>query len=176
MILKLKRTPGVFLVGFMGSGKTTVGRLLAGALGWDFTDLDDDIEAAAGRAISDIFASEGEEVFRRLESETLTCCVRSIQAGHAAVVALGGGAFTPAGNVACIRENGVSIWLDCPLELARERVERESHRPLARDPERFEALYGQRRAAYAQADFRVETARLEPAAIVESILRLPAFL
>ena len=69
MILKLKRTPGIYLVGFMGSGKSTIGWRLADELGWRFIDLDEEIEAAQGRPISDIFDQDGEDLFRRLEHD-----------------------------------------------------------------------------------------------------------
>ena len=71
MILKLRQTPGLYLVGFMGCGKSTIGKLLADRLGWGFADIDKDIEASQQRSISDIFDSLGEEVFRRMESEAL---------------------------------------------------------------------------------------------------------
>ena len=69
MILKLKQTPGLYLIGFMASGKTTIGRLLADRLGWSFADIDEDIEASQQRSITDIFDSLGEDAFRRMESE-----------------------------------------------------------------------------------------------------------
>src|SRR6185369_15725528 len=71
MDLRLKRTPGLYLVGFMGCGKSTVGRLVADALGWRFVDVDDDIEAREGCPISDIFETRGEREFRRIESEAI---------------------------------------------------------------------------------------------------------
>ena len=93
MILKLKRTPGIYLVGFMGSGKSTVGRALADELGWHFIDLDEEIERQQGCTISSIFDSQGEPAFRKVESEALHKVVRAIQSGRPHVVALGGGAW-----------------------------------------------------------------------------------
>jgi shikimate kinase len=176
MNAKLKRTPGIYLVGFMGAGKTTIGRRLAYQLGWTFADLDDDIEAAEQRKIAAIFDAEGEEHFRRLETAALARRVERIQRGTPTVLALGGGAFTRAENREALAGRGISIWLDCPLEKVWERVSRESHRPLARDRARFEELYRARAALYALADFRVEVCGDNPVSGVEAILDLPPFL
>ena len=175
MILKLKRTPGIYLVGFMASGKTTVGKMLAEELGWGFVDIDDDIEAAAHCSIGEIFATKGEKEFRRLEHEAIAARVRSIESGTPTVVALGGGAFTLNENYELISEHGISIWLDCPLEMLKTRVAQESNRPLARDPEKFAKLYESRRPAYERADFRIEVASNDPKPILEQILALPIF-
>ena len=164
----LEKTPGIYLVGFMGSGKTTVGRLLARRLGWRFLDVDDAIEAAQGTTISAIFDTQGEAEFRRIEAEAIRAAVGEV----AAVVALGGGAFTQPANRALIAGRGVSVWLDCPLELARARVLRATHRPLARDPLRFAQLYDARRESYALADARVAIESDAPEAAVEAILAL----
>ncbi|MEK7407150.1 MAG: shikimate kinase [Acidobacteriota bacterium] len=175
MIVKLARTPGIYLVGFMGSGKTTVGRLLADRLGWAFVDLDAAIEAHQGTSIAEIFDRRGEQHFRRLETEAIRGQVHRIGLGKPAVVALGGGAFAEPVNYALLTNNGVTIWLDCPLELARQRVEENSNRPLARNPVKFEELYHVRRTSYARADFCVEAAAGDPDAVVEAILGLPIF-
>src|ERR1700681_758150 len=102
MILKLKRTPGIYLVGFMASGKTTIGRMLADELGWSFADLDEDIEAAEGRAIADIFDSDGEEDFRKIERSAIQKRVNEVGHGKPMVVALGGGAFAQESNHALL--------------------------------------------------------------------------
>lgn len=175
MDLRLKRTPGIYLVGFMGCGKTTVGRQLAESLGWRFVDVDDDIEAAEGCTISCIFESRGEQEFRRIETEAIRKRVREIRCGSPMVLALGGGAFVQQANYEMLEENGVSIWLDCPFEVLKRRVERETHRPLARDPEKFKALYEERRPYYSRADFRVEATGDDPAEAVEAVLALPIF-
>ena len=175
MILKLVRTPGIYLVGFMGSGKTTVGRMLADRLGWHFIDLDAEIEAEQGAAIACIFETKGEEAFRRLETETLRKRLRLVRGGRPVVIALGGGAFARPENVELLEDNGVTVWLDCPLETACRRVEENAERPLARDRRRFEQLYHERRAAYARADYRIETAGDDPAAAVDAICKLPIF-
>ncbi len=102
MILKLKRTPGIYLVGFMGCGKSTVGRALADELGWNFADLDKDIERRAQAAIADIFDQQGEAAFRALETALLHERVRSVQSGRPHVISLGGGAF--------LSQKRTSIW------------------------------------------------------------------
>ncbi len=158
MNLKLKRTPGIYLVGFMACGKSTVGRRLAHRMGWSFFDLDHEIEAAEMAAIAAIFDTRGEAEFRRIESEMLRRHVQSIERGRPAVLALGGGAFTVEANRALVADRGVSVWLDCPLEMIAHRLARQAHgpeRPLARDPETFAALYHARRGLYALADARV---------------------
>jgi shikimate kinase len=175
MITRLKRTPGLYLVGFMGSGKSTVGRALAGRLGWDFCDIDDRIEAAQEATISRIFAERGEPEFRRIESQAILDCVREIERGHATVVALGGGAFTLDANRTLLLQNGVTVWLDCPFEIVKRRVAQAEHRPLARDEEKFAGLYQARRAAYAQADYRIAIEDDDPAHPVEAILALSIF-
>ena len=175
MISRLKRTPGIYLVGFMGSGKSTIGRRLAQELGWTFTDLDQDIESAQDRAISAIFEQDGEEAFRRMESDALAGRVRQIRAGTPMVLALGGGAFAGQANRDLLRDNGVSIWLDCPFDALWERVSRAAHRPLARDRQRFEELYQARRSSYSLADCRIEICDDNPLVAVAAILELPLF-
>src|SRR3984885_5965473 len=93
MILMLKRTPGIFLVGFMGSGKSTVGRALADELGWGFADLDEEIEKREGMPIVRIFDTRGEAEFRRAETAALRERVRAVERGRPCVIALGGGTF-----------------------------------------------------------------------------------
>ncbi len=175
MILKLKRTPGIYVVGFMASGKTTIGRLLARRLGWDFVDLDDDVEAAAKMSISEIFEQRGEPEFRRLETEALRSRVRAIESGKPTVIALGGGTFVQPENAALIADNGVTIWLDCPFTIVKRRVERAAHRPLARDAALFAQLFEERRQHYARAEYRIPIEGENPEPVVEAVLRLPLF-
>jgi shikimate kinase len=175
MNLILKRTPGIYLVGFMGSGKTTVGRLLAERLGWKFADLDDDIEAANGMTIPAIFDTLGEGRFRELEFEALRRRVRSVCCGQATVVSLGGGAFAQPRTAGLLAGSGVSLWLDCPFERLEARVALAANRPLARDPERFRQLFDERRASYSQANYRVPIDNDDPAEAVATILALPVF-
>ncbi len=175
MILKLKRTPGIYLVGFMAAGKSTIGRVLADELGWSFADVDEDIEAAHGLSIAEIFDRHGEEEFRRLEHEALRQRVRLVENGRPMVVALGGGAFAEERNRSILIENGITIWLDCPFPLVCARLEGSSNRPLARDPNQFQQLYEDRRPHYSQAEYRIDIQTNDPAEIVTAILKLPVF-
>lgn len=175
MMLKLKRTPGIYLVGFMGCGKTTIGRLLADRLGWTFGDLDADIEARQNCSIREIFENRGEEEFRRLESEAIRTRIRAIECGKPTVLALGGGAFVQPCNFDLVQFNGVSVWLDCPLPILKQRVQADANRPLARDHTRFEELFHQRLPAYSRADFRIEVLSDDPSVAVDALLGLPPF-
>jgi shikimate kinase len=173
MNLRLKRTPGLYVVGFMASGKSTIGRHLADKLGWSFFDLDDEIERAEQTSISSIFDMRGEAEFRRIERVIIAQHVRWIERGRPAVLALGGGAFAEPANRELLLQNGLAIWLDCPLEMVKHRVSQTAHRPLARDVEKFEALYRARREYYAMADIRVTIASDDPAIAVQAITSHP---
>lgn len=175
MILKLKRTPGIYLVGFMASGKTTIGRLLADELGWSFADLDQDIEGAEAASIAQIFDTRGEAEFRSVEKEAVRRRVGEVERGKPMVIALGGGSFTDEASQALLRENGVTIWLDCSFPRVCARVEGSSHRPLARDPEKFQQLYEQRQTAYSRAEYRIEIDTDDPKTVVDAILKLGIF-
>ncbi|MBK5290975.1 MAG: shikimate kinase [Acidobacteriia bacterium] len=170
---KLVRTPGVYLVGFMGCGKTTVGQLLGDELGWTFADLDDDIEAAAGCSIAEFFAQHGEAEFRKMEHSLLQQRVRKVQYGQPTVLSLGGGAYAQPDNVCMLADNGVSIWLDCPFEIILRRIAGQIHRPLAQDLAKFEELFHSRKAAYAQAEFHVEITADDPKLALNDIMKLP---
>ncbi len=175
MILKLKRTPGIYLVGFMGCGKSVVGARLAGVLGWSFVDIDAEIESEQGVSIGEIFDTRGEKEFRRLETEAIRENVHRIQAGEPTVAALGGGAFSQQQNYELIENNGVTIWLDCPLPLVRRRLGTCTNRPLAREPGKFEVLYYTRRESYARADYRIDITGDDPGVAVDQVLKLPLF-
>src|SRR5260370_1273966 len=108
----------IFLVGFMGAGKTTVGRALAEHLEFDFFDLDELIEACAGKSVQAIFAELGEAEFRGLEHEAIRACKDRSRA----VIALGGGAYVSEQNRALLRTIGRAVWLDCPLEICLRRI------------------------------------------------------
>ena len=175
MITKLKRSPGIYIVGFMGAGKTTIARLLAERLGWSFVDLDDDIEAREKVTIPELFETRGEPEFRRIETEALRARVRAIERGQPIIVALGGGAFSQKINFDLVQENGITVWLDCPFDVVKRRVALATHRPLARDPDHFGRLYEERRDHYGRAHFRIPIESDDPAVAVEAILQLPIF-
>src|SRR6266853_1479532 len=175
MILKLKQTPGIYLVGFMGCGKSTVGFALADELGWSFFDLDREIEKAAGESIAEIFEKRGEAAFRACETAALKVRVQSVRTGRPQVIALGGGAFTIQENFELAANHGITVWLDTPLEIIERRISEETHRPLAREAGRLRALYEDRRPAYERADYRIETFDHEAGYVVSRILALPLF-
>jgi shikimate kinase len=178
MNLRLKGTPGIYLVGFMASGKSTIGRHLARRMGWNFFDTDTEIEAAENTTIAELFDSRGEPEFRRIESAILRQHVHWIERGRPAVLALGGGAFADQANRELLSENGVSVWLDCPFEVVQRRVAAQhggALRPLARDPVKFQALYAARRTSYQHADLRVAIDSDDPDSAVAAILADPFF-
>lgn len=175
MTLKLKRTPGLYLVGFMGSGKSTIGRSLSEELGWCFFDIDQEIEEEQHCTIAQIFSERGEAAFRELESEALRRRVMHIEAGNPCVVALGGGAFVQQRNWEMIENNGVTVWLDCSLDVIHTRLGDISTRPLASDPAALARLFEARRPLYARADFHVKADCEDPAEVMRQILRLPIF-
>lgn len=155
MNLKLKRTPGIYVVGFMASGKSTIGRMYAEEIGWRFADLDEEIETAQNATIPELFARYGEDEFRRLETEAIRKHVQAIRRGSPTVVALGGGAFAREENINLLAEHGITVWVDTPFEIVKARVAQCTHRPLARDPEQFERLYHQRRPFYERAEYHL---------------------
>ena len=175
MILKLKRTPGVYVVGFMASGKTTVGKMLASHIGWPFADLDEDIEKHEHQSIPRIFETRGEAEFRRIENERIRSRVRGVECGRPLVLALGGGTYVQPENADLLANNGVTVWLDCPLRIIEDRVKDHDHRPLARDLEKLRSLYEERRAHYARADFRIDACSDDPRENLNSVLALPIF-
>lgn len=159
----------------MATGKSTVGRILASELGWPFSDLDSEIEREQQTTISQIFALHGEAAFRALETEAIRKKVRKIQAGHPYVIALGGGAFLQPDNWELVKNNGITIWLDCPLERINQRLVGDTTRPLAVSPERIAQLMEQRKPFYARANYRVEADCDDVRQITRRILDLPIF-
>jgi len=160
--------PLIFLVGFMGAGKTTVGQSLADLLGWCFIDLDRVIEAGEGQTIREIFATRGEPEFRRIEREAIAACGEMSET----VISLGGGAYIAEANRALMRELGVTVWLDCPLDICLSRISGDAARPLLRNREEMNELFERRRPAYATADLLVETGDRPPEEIATAIIAL----
>lgn len=160
----------------MGSGKTTVGILLARQLAWRFEDLDARIEQAAGLNISTIFERRGEAAFREIEREQFEKALgRSAESGEPVVLALGGGTYAQPGIVERLRTFGaVVIWLDCPMNLLLARCATMNNRPLFRDEASFRSLLTERLPFYEQADYRV-AGDDDPAVVVARILAFPPF-
>jgi shikimate kinase len=162
----------ICLAGFMGSGKTTVGTLLARQLAWRFVDLDDRIEESAGLRIPEIFERFGEPAFRQIEADQLRAALgRAVELKESLVLALGGGTYAQPGALEFLRAGGVPvIWLDSPVETLLARCMTMTGRPLFRDETSFRALHAQRLPSYQQADHRVDSSG-EPAEVVAEILR-----
>lgn len=160
------------LAGFMGSGKTTVGTLLARQLAWRFVDLDDRIEEAAGLTIPQIFERLGEASFRQMEADQLRAALgRASELREGTVLALGGGTYAQAGCPEFLRAAGVPVlWLDPPIEVLLARCMTMTGRPLFRDEASFRSLYAQRLASYELADHRVDSSG-KPKQVVAEILR-----
>jgi shikimate kinase len=164
------------LVGFMGSGKTTVGRLLAAQLAWHFLDLDQQIEEYAGLPVSEIFSRSGEPAFRDLEHDCLLRALGWAAEGNLPLVfALGGGTFVQPRNVTALRDaGGTMLWLDCPVDELLQRCVMMADRPLFRDEASFRKLYEDRLPFYQQADHRIECGP-DSRDAVERILKLRIF-
>ena len=166
---KPSRAVGLALVGYMGAGKTTVGRALAERIGWRFDDLDSLIEQHEGRRVDEIFARQGELAFRQLEGSLLRDCLR--QPGPA-VVALGGGAFLQTEVQKLLAEAQIpAVFLDAPVEeLFRRCLEPGAVRPLRGDPEQFREGYERRRPTYLKAGLCVQTGGKAVGEIVQEII------
>ena len=157
MSARRDRDAPIFLVGFMGVGKTTVGRALAARSGWDFEDTDALVERREGCAVEAIFRASGEGRFREAEWEAL----RSLGGRTRVVVATGGGLFLGVAQRAFVRVHGVSCWLDAPLAVVAARVGVSASRPLwpVNDPLLRRAFFERRRATYALADLRIDASQ-----------------
>jgi shikimate kinase len=156
----------IYLVGFMAAGKTTLARALARRLDWAAVDIDELIEKREHMTVADIFSRHGEPHFRALERAVL---VEQLQPRHV-VVATGGGTFVDPVNRAAINADGVSIWLDVPLDRVIARLPADGRRPLAADRSEFEHLYHRRCAAYEQAHRRLDAGRASVDALVEQVV------
>jgi shikimate kinase len=159
------KAPIVYLVGFMGTGKSAVGARLAELLGWNFIDLDHVIEKRTGTTISQIFSLQGEARFRALEREELW---RASEQKHT-VVAVGGGAFCSSENQEIITATGISVWLDTPMDLIFARCCGDGdERPLFATMREMAGLMEVRRPFYEKAQLRVEVGGMG----VEDLARL----
>ena len=159
----------LYLIGMMGTGKTTVGQRLAKELGYRFFDTDVLIERVAQKSINELFAEDGEAFFRDLESQVLgevSACTRS-------VIATGGGAVSRPVNWSYLR-HGLIIWLDAPISLLVERLAEDNTRPLLKIDDlslKLETLLAERKSLYQEADLQIAIAKNEnPEQIVSKIL------
>jgi shikimate kinase len=159
------RADKIYLVGFMAAGKTTVARALAKRLDWRDVDIDELIEKRERLTVSEIFARHGEAYFRAVEHAVL---LEQLTPRHS-VVATGGGTFADPQNRALINADGVSVWLDVPLERLIARVPSDGRRPLAADRGGFERLYHLRRAHYEHAHVRLDAGRSGVDGLVEQL-------
>jgi shikimate kinase len=160
----------IVLVGMPGSGKTSIGRRLAQYLGVEFVDADQEIEAAAGMSIPDIFSQHGEPYFRAGEARVIA---RLLDKGPQ-VIATGGGAFANPDTRALVRTRALSIWLKADVDLLLRRVKRKNDRPLLRvaDPEAvLKRLLAEREAVYAEADITVTSLDVPHEAVVEALVK-----
>jgi shikimate kinase len=160
----------LYLVGFMGAGKTSVARALGRRIGWRVEDIDHRIEAREHLRVAEIFARRGEPYFRSLERAVL----QELLSHRHSIVATGGGTFADPDNRAVMLADGAVVWLDVPLEKVIERVPADGRRPLAADRVQMEQLYTRRRASYSEAHVRIDASRPVPE-IVERILEWVGF-
>jgi len=157
----------IYLVGFMGAGKSTVGRELSLKLRWPFIDLDVEIEKSENLSVREIFAQFGEFHFRQLERAHL----RRVSATPQAVIALGGGVYIDAENRALVDATGVAVWLEASLSSVKDRVRPDGTRPLLADAEQARQLYAERLPSYRLARIHVLTDNRLPDAIAEEIVQ-----
>jgi shikimate kinase len=179
-IAKLARSQSncVCLVGFMGAGKSSVGRALGLRLNWIFEDLDDRIAAREGRSVPDIFRDSGESAFRRAEHAALQQVLEELRSGMARIVALGGGAFVQKENADLLQASGVpTVFLDAPVEELWQRccsqaAEAGAERPLLQNMDQFRKLYETRRGSYSRASLKVQTGNRPVEAIAAEIAKM----
>ncbi len=162
--------PIVYLVGFMGCGKTEVGPRVARALGREFEDTDCNVEAAEGRTVQRIFEDSGEPRFRMLERRVLDGLSRR----SGLVVATGGGLFLDRIARGQMKRTGATVWLDTDLATVRRRVGSQSERPVwnRHDATHLRALFERRRASYALSDLRVDASAGAPDELADRITEL----
>jgi len=155
----------IVLVGFMGSGKTTVGRRLSGILGWTLVDMDTQIEAEAGLSVADMFRERGEAFFREQE----TRLARALGDRERIVVAAGGGAFATPATRDALRAGAATVWLRCELDTILSRLPLDGSRPLASSRETIRRLFAEREPSYRLADLSVDASRRSPEAVAREI-------
>ena len=165
----------VILVGFMGAGKSSVGRLLGQRLNWIFEDLDDRIEALEGRTVASIFRDSGEAEFRRVEHAALQQALKELRGGGGRIIALGGGAFVQKENAALLHSSSLpTVFLDAPVDELWQRCCTQANangaeRPLLGNQQEFRKLYERRRAGYGSATLHIQTGSRRVEAIAGEI-------
>jgi shikimate kinase len=145
----------LYVVGFMGAGKTTVSRALSRRIGWRLEDIDERVEARERRSVASIFAQDGEAYFRQAERSVL----HELLPERNVIVATGGGTFVDPENRRIMLADGAVAWLDVPLTRIFDRVPPDGRRPLAADREQMEQLFLRRQVAYGLAHVRVDASR-----------------
>jgi shikimate kinase len=169
----MKKYPpkNIYLIGFMGSGKSTVGPLLAEKLDHAFFDTDECIVNETGKSIPEIFAEDGEDFFREKEREA----IQFVSQLENFVVSVGGGAVMNTRNWLALKSSGLIIYLKCDAESIYQRVKNDLNRPLlnkARNKrEQISVLLNQRAHTYEQADLIIDTANLTPESVVQKIVQ-----
>ena len=167
----------IILVGFMGAGKSSVGRILAERLGWTFEDLDDRIEQREKQKVAEIFGNAGEAGFRRVEQEVLQELLKALRSGAEKVIALGGGAFANESTIGLIESvNLPTVFLDAGVEelwgrCQRQSAEQGTNRPLLGARDGFRELYEKRRPQYLRAWLRQETGGKDIEEIAAEVIR-----
>ena len=163
-------TERVLLIGMMGAGKSTIGKALADRLGWPYLDSDEQVEAATGKTVPEIFATEGEAAFRFQEALALT---KAVAAEEPSVIGVAGGAVLDPGNRNVIRQAGLVVWLRADPDVLAARVGRGEGRPLLGDDPAaaIHRLYVERRPIYEElADVVVDTDRLGADEVVNAVV------
>lgn len=160
------KTDKIYLIGFMAAGKSTLAQALARRLGWRAEDVDAIIESRERRSVADIFSHAGEPYFRAVERQV----VWSLVPVRHAVVATGGGTFVDPENRAAINADGVSVWVDVPLDILLSRIPPDGRRPLVADRAQMALLYEGRRVVYQQAHIRLDASGARPEELVEELV------
>ena len=160
------RTDKIYLVGFMGAGKSTLADALGVRLGWRVEDIDTLVERRERLTVAEIFARRGEPHFRTVERLVLT----DLLPARYVVIATGGGTFADGDNRALINRDGISIWLDVSWKQVIERLPTDGRRPLAADRSGMERLFAARQLAYQHAHVRLDAERASTAELVEHVL------